>query len=207
MTNTAQMQARRDCQDVRLVPPTAIHPGTGVEVPEDLADLLNLTPEDFEFFQRWGYRKLAVQMLVNEAKTLAHDPERKTEEARRSYSWVESGNSGLLPFDTCLVWAGLYDYNGAYLDDRIRSEMLHRPEAIVAALTKVESLIDALEQKESLGTSDAAPAAMTLAQRIDLLYDDDEFGVESEGGYPGAPVFVSLPVRETCFDRPGRGME
>lgn len=213
MNQTAQSQMlspARSHQEVRLVPQTAIHPGTGIEVPSDLVDLLNLTPEDFEFFQRWGYRKLAVQMLVNEAKTLAQDPERKTEEGRRSHHWVASGDTGVLPFDTCLVWAGLYDYDGNYLDDRIRAEILQRPQAIVNALTKVESVIDAHEQRESAASLDVAP--MTLAQRIDFVYPDDsgdeeEACVESAGDYPGAPMFVDFHARQMCFDRPGRGME
>lgn len=175
----------------------------GIEVPDELAGVLGLTPGDYEFFQRWGYRKLAVQMLVNEAKTLASDPHLATKEGRASRDWITAGNTGALSFDTCLEWAGLYEANGNYLDDRIRAEMLSRPDVVARALSRVETVISASEQVET-----SAPVKpMTLAERIDFVYSDDEFSLECEDVQPGSPVFMAFMPPELDFERPGRSFE
>lgn len=176
-----------------------------VDIPDELANLIGLTPGDYEFFQRWGYRKLAVQMLVNEAKTLADDPQLETKEGRASHEWVINGNTGALPFDTCLEWAGLYEVNGEYLDDRIRAEMLSRPGAIARALTRVESVISANEQVEA--TTPVGLKPMTLAERIEFVYSDDDFTLEFEDRQPGSPMFMAFSPPELDFERPGRGFE
>lgn len=201
---TAQF-APREFLPVRVAPlADATHEG-GVDIPADLLDLLNLTPGDFEFFQRWGYRKLAVQMLTNEAKTLAADPFLQTAEGRLSHDWVAGGVTGVLPFDTCLAWAGLYDLNGAYLDDRIRNEMLMRPESIVRAFNKVESLLDSHEQRDTSGGG--ATESMTLSERIEFVYADEDFSIECDGYAPGTPVFVDLVRPEADTNRQRRGAE
>ena len=176
-----------------------------VNVSADLLDLLNLTPGDFEFFQRWGYRKLAVQMLANEAKTLAADPLLQTEEGRLSHDWVAGGVTGLLPFDTCLAWAGLYDLSGVYLDDRICNEMLIRPEAIARAFSKVESLLESHEQRDT--SSGKTSEVMSLSERIDFVYADEDFSIECDGYAPGTPVFVDLLGPEVETNRQRRGAE
>lgn len=194
---------------VRPVMTLRVRPGADADVPTLLLDALELPRESYEFFERWGYRKLALQMVMGEAKTLANDPLLRTSEARMAHDWVVAGDTGILPFNTCLAWMGLYDFEGQYLDDVVRREILARPEAFVRALKQCESVIDSSEQKHSNGngaSSEDVGASMTLSERIEHVLDED-VSIESDGDYPGAPVRMGFPLASDDYlDRPGRSV-
>lgn len=177
------------------------------DVIEDMPDgeLPGLTPGDFIFFQRWGYRKLALQMIMGEAKTLAGDPQLLTSEGKLSHEWVTKGNIGLLPFDTCVAWMGLYDFDGQYLDEVVRQKLLTEPEAFVRALKQCEGLLESAELKGGQDAmSETMGPSMALSERIELVYADDDISIGSDGDFAGAPIRMgfAMPV-EHAFERPG----
>ncbi len=169
-----------------------------LRVPEEQFDpsdelLEGMTPGDFEYFQRWGYRKLAMQMIMGEAKTLAGDPELATPEGRRSHEWVSKGNEGLLPFNTCMAWLGLYDLQGQYLDEAARERLLSDPGEFLRALKQCEGLLDFTEANEvGDAAADTVGPSMSISDRINLVYADEDLVIGFDGGGAGAPIFMGF---------------
>lgn len=191
MKNDSSLQGNDDAQDV------------------DLTKLSTWAGGDFEFFERYGCRRMAFQMILLEVKALAADPDLESVSGQRAHEWIAQGNSGVLSFEECLAWLGIYDVDGQYMDGRIRQAILANPAAIVKALTKCEAIIDGSDIERVI--DDSSPpkemglaSTMSLTDRIDHVYADELISIDCYPERDGMPFRMSLHSAEVNVDRPGR---